>query len=268
MFKARNTSLKLITFDVFGTLLKPKKEIGTLYYEAVELLVPNLPKEFLSSKALSSSFKSSYIKWNEEFPVYGYHHNMTIKDWWRGVVLSTIQNASQEHSDKCQPNLNSTLPRNDIFEMLWNDFSCSKNYELYSDTRESLSRLYTLSQKYHFQLGILSNMDDRILELLKDFSIDHYFHHQSLASKVGAMKPNSLLFQDMIDRCGLKDGSESIHVGDQFKEDIQGCLNAGWSRGYWLTRQETRPQNGLGWESIQSLLEIPDRLESRYFQSI
>jgi len=70
--------IKVISFDVTGTLLVHKEPIMKTYAEAaLWARLDNPPTEF----ELKPAFKKAYYKYNTEMRCFGYHNNISPRKW-------------------------------------------------------------------------------------------------------------------------------------------------------------------------------------------
>jgi HAD superfamily hydrolase (TIGR01509 family) len=97
--------------------------------------------------------------------------------------------------------------------------------ELYEDVRPALARLGT-----RFSLFTVSNGNADLAAV----GIADFFRGRIAARDAGALKPDSRIFQRLIELSGVAPG-EILHVGDDPEADIDGARNAGMAVA-WLNR--------------------------------
>jgi putative hydrolase of the HAD superfamily len=93
---------------------------------------------------------------------------------------------------------------------------------LFENTRrvlEDLSRAGT-------RLGIISNFDSRIDDVLRELDLARYFSSVHISSRVGAAKPNVEIFRHAIAAANLP-AHQCWHLGDNPEEDFEGARSAG-----------------------------------------
>ncbi len=77
-----------------------------------------------------------------------------------------------------------------------------------------------------FMLGVISDWEDTLPEVLSDLGLIDYFDALSISAVVGATKPNALIFRDALAQVRLPP-SACLHVGDWYALDAAGAKAAG-----------------------------------------
>ncbi|MHA1973156.1 MAG: HAD family hydrolase [Candidatus Hodarchaeales archaeon] len=89
------------------------------------------------------------------------------------------------------------------------------DYVLEENAKELLQ---SLREKY--KLGIISNWDDSLIDILEDLDIYDYFDSITYSEDVGVNKPDLEIFRSAIsDFPGVK-AKETVYIGDNYEEDI------------------------------------------------
>jgi putative hydrolase of the HAD superfamily len=83
-------------------------------------------------------------------------------------------------------------------------------------------------------LGVLSNSEGRLAELLDELDWARYFGVVADSGRLGFEKPDRRIFEWTADRLGVKT-TDLIHVGDAWAADIEGALAVG-AKAIWITR--------------------------------
>jgi len=90
-------SIKVISFDITGTLLIHKQPIMKTYAEAaVWAKLPNPPSE----DELKPAFKSAYYQGLNEHPSFGYHSKLSAREWWIITVKKALENCGRSYKEK------------------------------------------------------------------------------------------------------------------------------------------------------------------------
>jgi putative hydrolase of the HAD superfamily len=84
-------------------------------------------------------------------------------------------------------------------------------------------------------LGVISNFDSRIYQVLEILGLREYFRTITISTEVGAAKPDALMFTMALQKHGCA-AAQAWHVGDSYDEDFQAAKAAGL-QGIWLRRQ-------------------------------
>jgi putative hydrolase of the HAD superfamily len=86
------------------------------------------------------------------------------------------------------------------------------------------------------RVGILSNSEGHLAELLDEIGIADAFHAIIDSGRVGIEKPDRRIFDHALAALGVT--RPGIHIGDSWPADIAGALGAGW-RAIWFGRRAT-----------------------------
>ena len=155
----------LITFDVFDTLIVPSQSVGRWYREVLNHhcdMSVRLPRP----KLFTAAFKKAYADQSRAHPCFGAMSGLTAKDWWFEVVKQTYK--STESLDALDnEEMDSILPR--VFETLYSEvFATSQGWNVMDDAVYTLDKLRAWrDQGAGPKLGVISNFDDRLHDILK-----------------------------------------------------------------------------------------------------
>lgn len=106
-----------------------------------------------------------------------------------------------------------------------------KNWILFDDTIEILNKL-----KKRYKFGVISNGDGKQQRSkLEHTGIADYFTQIIISGEVGASKPDKRIFEIACEKMEAQP-EESIMIGDKYKTDIEGALNAGLY-AIWVNRK-------------------------------
>jgi putative hydrolase of the HAD superfamily len=112
------------------------------------------------------------------------------------------------------------------------------------------------------RVALLSNTQTFGLELLGRLGIRERIRLQLLSAELGALKPEAAVYQAVERRLGLFPGNLAM-VGDNWKDDVLGPVEAGWT-AIWINREgQTRPAHDpeLPIHEIHSLSALPALIE-------
>jgi HAD superfamily hydrolase (TIGR01509 family) len=93
--------------------------------------------------------------------------------------------------------------------------------EMRPGTRQALERIAK-----DYPLGVISNADGRIAQVIEGCGIADCFHSITDSGVVGYEKPNPAIFQTALKSMGV-DASHSLYVGDFYSVDYLGATRAG-----------------------------------------
>lgn len=120
--------------------------------------------------------------------------------------------------------------------------------ELFPETVDALAGARALAR-----LALLSNTQSFDLDLLDRLGLAEAIRVRGLSAELGAVKPEPEAFDALARRLGLFPGN-LVMVGDNWNDDIEGALAAGWT-AIWINRAgKPRP----GHDPEAELVELPD----------
>lgn len=166
------------------------------------------------ARVLMTVFK----QFSKEYPNYGKAAGLTVEDWWGRVTRKVFEGDG--------------LP-DEAHAKLYQHFKSADAYELYPDALRALKKL----QKMGIPLGVLSNSDSRVRNVLRDFGITPFLGtvpgttepNIVLSYDIGRSKPDAALFNFARERMSIADPATCWYVGDDLNKDYHGALAAGWN---------------------------------------
>ncbi len=209
-----------VTFDVGGTLISPSPSVGHVYAEMAARYGVKA-----DAAALTDGFKRAW-KAKTEF-------NYSEEAWY-GLVRNTFGPLAPKLPDA-------------FFPAVYRRFIDAEVWSVHEDALAVLDELASRD----FNLGVISNWDERLRPLLKNLKLTPYFQAITVSCEVQFPKPEGVIFEQALRSLGAAPGAV-LHVGDSRVEDADGARSAGL-HGLHLDRQ--------GGGDIQSLMEIPGWLE-------
>lgn len=233
-------TIKAVFFDAAGTLIKPVRGVGQSYVDFaaqyhVDVAVAEISKRFRSCFECAPRLA---------FPG---ATNGTIealeREWWKRLVADIFRPWGP-------------IARfDDFFDELFAYFAQPGAWTLYPEVNETLDAL----RRRGLVLGVISNFDSRLVQILNGLGIGSSFHDIFVSSRMGYAKPDRKLFHAVLERYALRP-EESVHVGDSEINDRQGATNAGL-RGLLVDRRKAPDAADPGLvtslKSIIGLLEEP-----------
>jgi putative hydrolase of the HAD superfamily len=103
------------------------------------------------------------------------------------------------------------------------------------------------------RVALLSNTQSFELGFLDDLGLAAHFRVKGLSAELGFLKPEPGAFEAMQRKLGLFPGELAL-VGDNWHDDVEGALAAGWT-AIWINRRgKPRPDHAPDAE----LVELPD----------
>ena len=214
---------KVIFLDAVGTLFSIQRTVGAIYAQIaarhqIDVAAEALNCEFLRVfKRLHAPAFSGYASPTELARL--------EKQWWHSVVLETFQGVLDEF-DIDAFNL--------FFDEVFDYFATAMAWTLYPEVLPTLQ----LWSNQGIQLGIISNFDGRLGQVLDELAIAKFFQTVTVSSQVGVPKPDPQIFRVALAK-HLCTPETALHIGDQWQDDVEGARLAGL-KGIWLNRDRDR----------------------------
>lgn len=124
-----------------------------------------------------------------------------------------------------------------------------KNWILFDDAKEVLEHL-----KSKYKLVIISNGDGKWQrKKIEHTGLNKYFSDIIISSEVGYSKPEKEIFDIASNIVNLKPAN-CVMIGDIFKVDIQGALNAGM-KAIWVNRRKEKLSYEYQIEELNKLIK-------------
>lgn len=235
--------IKAVTFDARGTLLKVRFPVGETY-----AAVARRHGADLSTDAIEDAFHEVFPSMPplafppmEEAELHRREH-----DWWRTMV-SRVMEAAQATGQV------------DDFDAFFAElYGIYRGAEAWKPYREAASVLCLLRSS-RYKLGLISNFDSRIEEVLVALNLSIWFDAVVFSSRTGVAKPHSGIFDRARAELAVE-ASETLHVGDSYEKDYRGATAAGMNAllldrtGHWRERVPAEV------ERISSLDGVLERL--------
>ncbi len=234
----RNGNINTIFFDAADTLFYIDKGLGNTYASVAKQYGadpdPNLLKNAFS-KAFTSAPPLAFGGVSDE------ERKTLEKDYWKNIVDTVYQEVGMfdkfdEHFDE-------------LFEVFRTDA-----WTIFPETKEVLS---TLKDK-NYRLGIISNFDSRVYDVMRNLQINEYFDKFVISSEAGHAKPDPNIFHIALHKMGV-DPKECLHIGDNIYNDFHGPRALG-IQALLLDRENEYESIG-DQHKIKSLNELAKLLE-------
>ena len=234
----RNGNINTIFFDAADTLFYIDKGLGNTYASVAKQYGadpdPNLLKKAFS-KAFTSAPPLAFGGVSDE------ERKTLEKNYWKNIVDTVYQEVGMfdkfdEHFDE-------------LFEVFRTDA-----WTIFPETKKVLS---TLKDK-NYRLGIISNFDSRVYDVMRNLQINEYFDKFVISSEAGHAKPDPNIFHIALHKMGV-DPKECLHIGDNIYNDFHGPRALG-IQALLLDRENEYESIG-DQHKIRSLNELAKLLE-------
>jgi len=216
------SKVKVIFFDAAGTLFHVKGSVGEIYVSYAEKYGFKRTSESLA--AVKEAFNRAFHE--APPPVFAVSEPGEIKRcerlWWFDIVHNVFYRIGMiERFD-------------DYFEEVFHAFDGPERWMLYPETLGVLKGL----KEQGFELGIISNFDTRLFNVLRGLGLADLFETVTISSLAHAAKPAPQIFRLALEKHAV-DPEEAAHVGDSLRDDVQGARQAGLF-GILIAREPTR----------------------------
>lgn len=238
--------IQVILFDAAGTLFRVKGSVAEIYLRYAEKYGVKRTGETLA--AVKAAFARAFQE--APPPVFAAVDPAEIKQcermWWFDIVHHVFYRVGMfERFD-------------DYFDEIFQAFDGPECWTLYPETRGVLEEL----KERGYELGIVSNFDSRLFNVLRGLGIADLFDTVTISSLARAAKPSPRIFRVALDKHAA-DPDEALHVGDSLTEDVQGARAAGlWAFHLQRDRPEGDRPHGTDARrrTIATLDELPTLL--------
>lgn len=237
------SKVKVIFLDAAGTLFHVRGSVGEIYVSYAEKYGFKRTSESLA--AVQAAFKRAFHE--APPPVFAVTDPTEItrceRLWWFDIVHNVFYRVGLfERFD-------------DYFEEVFHAFDGPERWKLYPETMGVLKEL----RERGFELGIISNFDTRLFNVLRGLDIADLVDTVTISSLAHAAKPAPGIFQLALEKHAV-DPEEAAHVGDSLRDDVEGARQAGLS-GILIAREPTMSRDAehqiAQAPTIQTLEELP-----------
>lgn len=206
-----------VFFDAANTLLYPFPSVGAVYAQVAARYGVTTTAE-----AVQQGFRRAWVTAQalaQRDPVRYGVGEPDGRRFWHALVHATFEPIAVPEDFEA------------FFDELYWLFAQPTVWRLYP---ECLEVLQTLRQQGYI-VGIISNWDIRLLQLLQRFDLMPYLHHVSISAVVGWEKPHRDIFLHATTAIAVSP-ARALHIGDSFQADVQGAHQAGL-QPLWLQRE-------------------------------
>lgn len=230
-------SLRVITFDVTNTMLRVAGSVGQQYAKIGKLY--NVER---SVESLDSAFKKTWSEYNSKLPNFGTHNGMSSQQWWKAIVKDCFRNTGETSEESLSH----------VADHLFLHFRNAESWQVTPGADETLSTLTNMG----FKLGIISNTDERLVELLTRVALRHHFEFVLTSVEAKCAKPDPVIFKQALELSQVNP-SQVLHVGDDYKNDYCGAKQSGM-KAVLLSRGDNLPPDVDPKEIITNMMDLTE----------
>ncbi len=203
-------SVRAITFDAGNTLLSANPPPPAIYAQVLTRL--GRP---VSAAEVGPVFMEVWAEAQLRVPAGVDRYAATPggeRAWWGAFVREVLERLHHD-ADPQQ-----------ALDILYEEFTKPEVWEVFPDVFDTLQYLKDLG----FALGLISNWDSRLPELLDRLGLASYLDVISVSSLEGVEKPAARIFTHTAAKLGVRP-EQVVHVGDSPLEDYEGARRAGFT---------------------------------------
>ncbi|CAG4984715.1 unnamed protein product [Parnassius apollo] len=230
--------VNLITFDATNTLLRFRIHPWQ-YYSIVARDYGFKGSENDLKPRLLENYKAV---WNE-YPNFG-KGLISWEDWWSHVVKRTFKGQLPKSADV-----------NRLCDKLINDFKTTKCWRL----ADGADKILNMLRNQGISLGVISNFDPRLVEILQNMQIYNKFHFVLTSFDIGYPKPNRKMFDRASIACENVHPRACLHIGDDIEKDYKAARSAGW-HALLVTNQKLKDNSIVAKHIFVNLDELHDAI--------
>jgi len=199
---------QVVFFDAGGTLLEVRGSVGEIYRRAASQY---------GLEADAGQLQQSFTRWfglqpPMAFPAGTASEKLPLleREWWRNLVRAVFAEfGAFPHFDN-------------FFESVFEQFRGGELWRVFDDVVPALTAL----KQRGLQLGIISNFDSRLNDVLRACELEPFFDSIHISTRVGAAKPDPAIFHTALASYDIAP-HQAWHVGDSMREDVEGATQAG-----------------------------------------
>jgi putative hydrolase of the HAD superfamily len=224
--------IRYLLFDAVGTLIYPRPSVAEIYAEVGARVGSSL-----TIADIRPRFSVAYRRVFRECDDLATNGDRE-RERWQAVVAEVFADVPQ------------AVER--IFVELWEHFAQPQHWELYDDLAPVWRELSSLG----FVLGIASNFDSRLWQILAGHDLLASCAHVFVSSELGWAKPSPEYYRAVERRLAARP-EEILILGDDLENDVFAPRRAGWQALALARTGEIQP---CGEETLISLSQLPKRL--------
>lgn len=201
-------AVRLVTFDVGGTLIHPRPSVGAVYSEVLSRR--GFPADPVATER---AFEEAWDLSARQVPPSRERYSWSPegeRGYWRRLLAETVRR------------MGGSEPPAGAAEELFERFGHRETWRVYPDVESTLSTLASRG----IPMAVLSNWDSRLPALLRELGIRHYFGPILVSALEGYEKPDPRIFHLAAERAGVSP-RQVLHAGDRDLEDMEGARRSG-----------------------------------------
>ncbi len=214
-----NNTPQVIFLDAVGTIFGVRNSVGYIYSKLASKYGVETDAKLINQYFYESFKESSPLAFDStEYEVVRKLEYI----WWKKIAYRTFAKANV---------LKQFTDFHDFFRELYDYFQTSKPWYIYEETIDVLNQW----QQQGIQLGLISNFDTRVYQVLDSLNLKSYFKTITISSLTGVAKPEAKIFLTALKKHNCLP-ENAWYIGDSLKEDYWGAKSVGM-QSFWLKRK-------------------------------
>lgn len=215
------TAVRGVIFDAVGTILRPAPPFPVIYQAAARRFGVELDQAAIFAKFVTAFGASD----EHDRTVLGYRDSeQRERDRWHAIVSSVFSDFVAGHA------------LDTLFEELFAHYGRPESWQLYVDVPACWRAL----RQRGYRVGIGSNYDSRLQTVVDGQPPLNENDGLFISSLVGYRKPAREFYQAIATAWQLRP-EQLLMVGDDWLNDYEGALDAGW-HSLFLDRDSKQPE--------------------------
>lgn len=227
--------VRVVLFDVGGTLLRVEPSVGEVYAQAAAKHGFLVDTEKIERR-FAIAWNESQERGRERGHVCS---DEILREEWFRIVRRTFGDRVPEGRMQ------------ELFEDLYERFVTPAAWKVVPRAHETMSQLRARG----VSIGVLSNWDSRLPVTLQRLGLLAFLDFFVVSYAVGHEKPHPRIFEEAIRRAAVEP-QRILHIGDSWESDIEPARRLDL-RTLWIAPAEhraRRPDGGPGAESLAELV--------------
>lgn len=225
--------IKAVFFDAGNTLIYPHPGVAEVCAEIFLKHGYDYPFELVRDAVVSAESYYEERYWTDDT---FWASETGAADFWIGYYSFIAKHLGIENGVR------------HVARAVYDAFGEGGRWCLYPDAPPAIEDL----KKRGMILGVVSNWDTRLSEILFDHGLHDAFNFIISSACVGRIKPQPEIFETALARAGVEP-HEALHVGDHFYADVLGASTAG-IKPVLVDRNSWGPF--AGYASVKDLSEL------------
>jgi putative hydrolase of the HAD superfamily len=235
--------IRVVFFDAAETLFHVNGSVADIYLRHAVTFGYQQKQDSIS--LITEAFRRAFH--DAPPPVFAATEPAQIKQserlWWFDVVHNVFYRVGMfDRFDE-------------FFDHVYEVFADPRSWKLFPEVLPVLDAL----RRRGLELGIVSNFDSRLFDVLRGLGIAELFDTVTISSLAHAAKPSPKIFELALEQHAVEPG-EAMHVGDSVRDDVEGATKVGLS-AVLLVREEKPAPPGI--RTIRTLEELIPLTASR-----